>query len=188
MRSTEIGPFAVHVRSEIAREIAVDGCVHRVLAFQAVGQIVAARGERALRRIGVGRIRRVGGDVARHQREPCDALGVHAKERERNVAADRMSGQCGTLDVKRIEQAGDVAGQHLHERRPVAGLRLAAPAQIDANHAYTVQRRQLLVPHAAIERKPVQQHQGRALAAGIVVPDPAAIDGHRHASTKSRFP
>ena len=93
-----------------------------------------------------------------------------------------MSGERGALDPERVEDAGGVGGERVHQGRTVARFGLAAAAQIDPHHASRCERGELLVPDRAIEREPVQQHEGDAGTAGVVASDPAALDRQLHAS------
>ena len=171
----------IHVRREIARKIPLDCRVHRAVALEprarassrppastfcsAIAPPAAAPDASAAVWLATSA-------------NPRDAFRVHPEERQRDVAADRVPRDRGALDAQRVEQPRDVAGQRLHQRGTLAGRRLAAPAQIDADDARVAQA------PASARPTPCDPAESRAAAraanaaaAGVVVADPAAVDG-----------
>ena len=104
--------------------------------------------------------------------EPADAR-VAACGRQQRRAAPVAADERDVLELERVEELGD----ELHLRpQPELGVRahrapVRAERQRGEDAAKRAQAGQHLAPQRVIHQQPVQQHDGRAVAAGVLVLD-----------------
>ncbi len=70
----------------------------------------------------------------------ANAFGKHPRERERDVAAHRMTDQRGALDAERVERRRNVGCKPFHEIRTVGRARRSSAAQVRYEPRTTIAR------------------------------------------------
>ena len=128
-----------------------------------------------------GALGSIASGVTRDESQPGTAFGIHAKEREGHITAQRMPGDHRALDLQRVEQCGEVAGKHFHQRRTVTALRLPAAPQIRPDDPLPGQRGDDGIPDGSVAAEPVHEHQREARAPGVIVADRTAVERNPHA-------